>query len=113
MTLREILTDICLSNGWITHDETPDEELLEEALRDLPVVWKGDEDQRRWRIEYQCVCRVNVSGSLRYFKYSSCKGTNDNSWEDAGYQFEGIDNVSEVYPHEVKTIEYRHEPQGE
>ena len=84
----------------------PDEE-LEEVLRErFPVVWSGDEDSRRWRIDYYNVCKIVDNGVDRYFKYSACKGTNDNSWEDAGYYFEGVDSVEEVFPKEVTTIVY-------
>ena len=53
--------------------------------------------------------KILDEGKERFFRYSACKGTNENSWEDAGYSFEGIDNVVEVFPHEVTTIEYREE----
>jgi hypothetical protein len=101
-TLREILTQHNSAQGWDTS-----EECLEESLREsFDVVWEGDEDARRWRINYQRVCEIVVYGQKRYFMYSACKGTNDNSWEDAGYVFEGIDNVVEVFPKEVKTTIY-------
>lgn len=50
--------------------------------------------------------KITDGNTKRYFAYSACKGTNDNSWEDAGYRFEEIDQVAEVYPTEVTTINY-------
>jgi hypothetical protein len=101
-TLREILTQHNSAQGWDTSEEG-----LEESLREsFDVVWKGDEDVRRWRINYSVVCKIVDEGIERFFMYSACKGTNDNSWEDAGYEFEGIDNVVEVFPKEVKTTIY-------
>lgn len=103
-TLRELLTEYALQEDWGTDDAT-----LEELLREVfPVVWEGNEDRRRWRINYEVVCKIIDDNQERYFKYTACKGTNDNSWEDAGYTFEGIDNVIEVYPKEVTTIIYTH-----
>jgi hypothetical protein len=102
-TLRELLVQESIANGW-DYDE---EEMLEETLREcFPAVWTGDEDQRRWRIEFQVVCKIVDDGFERFFKYSACKGTGENSWEDAGYTFEGIDKVTEVFPKEVTTIIY-------
>lgn len=84
-----------------------DEDFLEECLREgFDVVWEGDEDHHRWRIEYDCVCEIDDNGKSRYFKYSSCKGTQELDWEGAGYDFEGIDNVYEVYPKVIQTVEY-------
>jgi len=101
-TLRDLLTDKCIEKGWDFSEES-----LEETLRNnFPIVWKGDEDSHRWRIEYSVVCKILDDGVERFFCYSSCKGTNDNSWEDAGYNFEGIDKVYEVYPKIVETITY-------
>jgi len=97
-TLRQILES---HNKYITEDS------LEETLREcFPIVWEGDDEEYRWRIEYSIVCKIVDGGVDRYFKYTSCKGTNDNSWEDAGYTFEGIDSVVEVYPREVTTVVY-------
>lgn len=101
-TLREILTQWCINN-----DEEVTEDSLEEVLRECyDVVWEGDENKRRWRIDFSAVCKIVDEGVERFFEYTCCKGTNDNSWEDAGYLFEGIDNVPEVFPKEVKTIVY-------
>lgn len=102
-TLRQLLTDYCEKEGYATDDES-----LEETLREcFDEVWEGDEDECRWRIDYSIVCKIEDDGSPRYFEYSACKGTNENSWEDAGYYFEGIDNVREVYPKEVTTTIYK------
>ena len=102
-SLRVLLEEYNKSEGFDTDDDT-----LEESLREcFPVVWEGDEDEHRWRIEYSVVCKIIDGSSERYFKYSSCKGTNENSWEDAGYYFEGIDGVVEVFPTEVETIVYQ------
>lgn len=101
-TLRELLTEYALQEDYDVDDDT-----LEELLREeFHVVWQGNEDQRRWRINYDVVCKIMDGNQERFFKYTACKGTNDNSWEDAGYTFEGIDNVIEVYPKEVTTIIY-------
>lgn len=70
-------------------------------------MWEGDEDEHRWRIDYYVVTKFKDNVVDRYFKYSACKGTNDNSWEDAGYRFEGIDNVVEVFPQQVVTTIYK------
>jgi len=106
-TLRELLIEICTAteDQRIIFNEEGDE-FLEKTLRGLPIVWKGDEDQRRWRIDYRIVCKIVDDGFERFFKYSSCKGTNENSWEDAGYIFEGIDNVKEVFPKEIVSVIY-------
>lgn len=101
-SLRELLVEYNSQN-----DEDTDDASLEDTLREeFEVVWEGNEDPRRWRINYDVVCKINDNGKDRYFKYTAYKGTNDNSWEDAGYTFEGIDNVVEVYPKEVTTIIY-------
>lgn len=101
-TLREILTQHNAAQGWDT-----DEDCLEESLREcFDVVWEGNEDERRWRIDFSVVCKIVDEGVERFFEYTCCKGTNENSWQDAGYVFEGIDNIPEVFPKEVKTIIY-------
>ena len=101
-TLRQILEEHNKVEGFDVDDDA-----LEESLREsFPVVWTGDEDSHRWRIDYSCVCKIVDAMNERFFTYSACKGTNDNSWEDAGYCFEGIDNVVEVFPKEVTTITY-------
>ena len=99
-TLRELLVELI--------DEVcVDAELLEEYLRSCgDVVWEGDDEEYIGRIEYDVVAKFMDGGKARYFKYSSCKGTNGNSWEDAGYSFEGVDNVGEVFPKEVVTTVY-------
>tara|TARA_R110002126_G_scaffold166395_3_gene314100 strand:- start:3484 stop:3804 length:321 start_codon:yes stop_codon:yes gene_type:complete len=98
-TLRGLLTELSVSDGCIGS--------LEEYLRDCTlVVWEGDEEEHRWRIDYDVVSKIMDGNQPRYFKYSSCKGTNDNSWEDSGYCFEGIDAVLEVFPKEVSTTVY-------
>lgn len=107
-TLRELLIDIAKNSKWYTGGEDFDDKYLEEVLReDTMEVWEGDDSEHRWRIDYSVVCSIMDDGVERFFSYSACKGTNDNSWEDAGYYFEGIDNVPEVYAHEVTTIEYK------
>jgi hypothetical protein len=99
-TLRELLVDLA-------GDVDADDEELEECLRECgDVVWDGNEDEHRWRIEYEVVAKFMDGDKVRYFKYSACKGTNDNSWEDAGYDFEGIDKVYEVFPKEIVTTVY-------
>ena len=101
-TLRQILTNYCLANGWGTDDDE-----LEETLREcFDVVAHTEDRPHRWCIEFDCVCKIEDEGCTRYFEYSSCKGTNDNSWSDAGYEFEGIDNVVEVFPKEVMVVKY-------
>ena len=107
-TLRDLLIDYAKSSEWYEEGTELDEEYLEEVLREnTKLVWEGNEDSRRWRIDFDVVGMIKDGDKERFFKYSSCKGTNDNSWEDAGYTFEGIDNVPEVFPHEVTTIEYK------
>ena len=102
-TLRQLLTEYREAGIWPTDDES-----LEDALREcFEEIWEGDDEEYRWRIEYDVVCKIDDNGSPRYFRYSACKGTNDNSWEDAGYIFEGIDNVCEVYPEETTVITYK------
>lgn len=101
-TLREYLIAYSLAEEG---DNT--EEGLEELLREnFEEVWEGDEDERRWCINYYIVVKITIDSEDRFFKFSACKGTNDNSWEDVGYSFEGIDNVQEVTPKEVKTTVY-------
>ena len=101
-TLRELLTEYALQEDYDVDDDG-----LEDTLREeFEVVWEGNEDQRRWRINYDVVCKIMDGNQERFFKYTACKVTNDNSWEDAGYTFEGIDNVIEVYPKEVTTTIY-------
>lgn len=98
-SLRQLLEEFCDKKGFDKGDES-----LEEVLREFfRVVWEGDEDSRRWRIDYNVVVEIEDGIHLRYFKFSACKGTNDNDWEDAGYRFEGIDKVREVY--EKKRVE--------
>lgn len=107
-SLRELLVDDCQANEYSPNDDCN----LEEALREsFPVVWEGDDEVHRWRIDYTCVCKIMDGENARFFSYSACKGTNQNSWEDAGYHFEGIDEVGEVYPVEVTTIRYQSTPE--
>jgi len=107
-TLRQILTEKCEKDGTMSRDI--DDELLEETLReDYLTVWEGDDESHRWRIEFSVVVKIIDDNMERFFCMSACKGTNDNSWEDAGYYFEGIDKVCEVYPHEVTTTVYKRE----
>jgi hypothetical protein len=100
-TLRELLTDIHKRSNFDT-----DEDTLEETLRELPIVFKGNHDTHRWRVDYDCVAKVEDDGVDRYFMYTACTGVGDNSWEDAGYEFEGIDNVVEVKPVEKTVTDY-------
>lgn len=105
-TLRELLIEKAKEAEYYDGFELS-EESLEEVLReDTLLVWEGDDSPHRWRIDYLCVCKIVDQGEERFFCYSACKGTNDNSWEDAGYHFEGIDEVTEVFPKEITTIDY-------
>ena len=99
-TLRELLTEYNIEEGYSTDDSS-----LEETLREaFPIVYKGDAEEHRWRIEYNYVCKIDN----RFFCYTEHSSKSERCCgEDVGYFFEGIDNVPEVYPHEVKTIEYR------
>lgn len=108
-TLRELLTQKAIEKKYINESQKDviNDDILEEVLRDeFKCVWYGEDDVHRWRINFTCVCEILDNDTKRYFAYTACKGTNDNSWEDAGYRFEGIDQVVEVYPKEVTTINY-------
>lgn len=106
-TLRQLLVAEGDRLG-TTWDTDNNDDTLEEIMREcFEVMWTGDEDERRWRINYKIVIKIPDNGTDRFFMYSACKGTNDNSWEDAGYKFEGIDNVKEVFPREVSTTIYK------
>ena len=102
-TLRELLTEENTLHGYELDDDS-----LEETLREsFEVVWEGNERPHRWRIDYDVVIKIPDGYLSRFFKFTACKGTNENSWEDAGYYFEGIDKVREVYPHEVTVVQYK------
>jgi len=101
-TLRELLIEYNQAEDYDIDDGS-----LEETLREcFDVAWEGSDREHRWRIDYDVVVKIPDGCLSRFFKFTSCKGTNDNSWEDAGYVFEGIDNVVEVYPKAVTKIIY-------
>lgn len=97
-TLRELLTVYNIEHGYSTDE-------LEETLREcFEVVHTGPADEHRWRTEYDRVCKIGD----RFFLYSDYSSKCENAYgEDVGYYFEGIDQVPEVFPHEIKTIAYR------
>jgi hypothetical protein len=105
-TLRELLTEMCVNSGYDATDES-----LEETLRECSeIVHTGPSDSHRWYDVYDVVGKLTDGGKDRFFEFSSCSAAGDNSWEDAGYCFEGIDNVPEVYPKETTAITYVYEP---
>ncbi len=106
-TLRDLLIQKALEDS-STKVEDIDDEVLEETLREgfntvyeFPTHYEG-----RWRTESNVVAAILDDNIIRYFSYSTCYSTDSNSWEDAGYSFEGIDNVAEVFPKEITTTTY-------
>ncbi len=106
-TLRELLMQESLQCAWVEKEDISDavlEETLRErfnAVHEFPPHYQG-----RWRSESYVVIAIEDGEEDRFFAYSTCYSTDSNSWEDAGYCFEGIDNVAEVYPKEVITTTY-------
>lgn len=106
-TLREILTKKALSEGWSTNDEG-----LEEILRDYYTqVSRKEFCKHRWMIRYLVVVEIED----RFFQFTDFVSlSSDGDAESAGYEFEGIDKVPEVYPSKkVITVYKTTPPEGE
>lgn len=106
-TLRDLLEKEAKQSCWYEEGDKITDELLEEVLRELPVVWEGNRREHRWRVDYDLVYKIMDGDEERFFEATSCDCTGDNSAEDCGYTFEGIDNIPEVFPEQVTTTVYK------
>ena len=101
-TLRELLTEECVAEGWDVDDNG-----LEEALREcFTSVHHEPKSSHRWREEFWNVAKIDDSGVERLFMYTSYSNTGENDAEGCGYYFEGIDNVIEVMPEKYTATRY-------
>ena len=101
-TLRKLLSNYTISEGWGDDDET-----LEEALREsFTIIHTEPKSSHRWREEHWCVVSIDDDGVTRFFKFSGWSSTNENDAEGCGYYFEGIDKVLEVKPEEYTATRY-------
>jgi hypothetical protein len=102
-TLREILTEKCVQEGWATDDEN-----LEEVLRECyPAVYEEELSQHRWRVDYKVVAKIEDGNIERFFSFTSYGNSGDLDAEGCGYEFEGIDNVVEVEPYQETVTKYK------
>lgn len=101
-TLRELLVERCVAEGW-----DMDEEGLQELLCEgYPVVWEGDNVESRWYTAATAVVQVVDGDNKRYFSHSICTYSGENSPEDAGFYPTAIDDIQEVFPVQVMTTVY-------
>tara|TARA_R110000803_G_C11989465_1_gene321795 strand:- start:18319 stop:18678 length:360 start_codon:yes stop_codon:yes gene_type:complete len=100
--LRELLVEIAAGKGFIF--DSDDDENLEETLRlNCRVVSTEINSEHRWRTELHQVCELDG----RFFGVSNYTAkTIEGDAESCGYEFEGIDNIPELFAVEVMTTAY-------
>lgn len=105
-TLREILTKKALSNGY-KPDEICEYDLEETLRKWYTEVHRRELRKHRWRIEHWVVAEIEG----RFFQFTDFTSlAGDDNPESCGYEFEGIDNVLEVFPHKESITTYKLTP---
>ena len=103
-TLKEFIVeynttkDYCLEKGGLF-------ETFEECF---DVVAEQGRDEHRWYFNLDLVTKVEIGGVDRFFAWTQCepKGE-DGDREDCGWKAPDLDDLQEVFPHEVTVIKYK------
>lgn len=102
-SLREFLTEYNIENGFSVEEASLYETLEEE----FEVVQKREWSSHRWYDVYELVRKVVIDEEERFFRTKDYYMTGDSCASDMDLEPFTLESVYEVYPVEVKTIEYR------
>tara|TARA_R110001592_G_C13193003_1_gene753558 strand:+ start:26659 stop:26976 length:318 start_codon:yes stop_codon:yes gene_type:complete len=103
-TLKESIVEYSIREGYTLDKETLFE-IFEECC---DVVAEQDRDEHRWYYNLELVTKVEIDGVDRFFTWLQCepKGEDANR-EDCGWDVPDLDDLQEVFPHEVTVIKYK------
>jgi len=103
-TLKEFIMEYNTANKYGLGED----DLFETFEEVFKVVAEQDRDEHRWYFNLDLVTKVEIDGVDRFFAWTQCepKGE-DASREDCGWYYPDLDDLQEVFPHEVTVIKYK------
>lgn len=101
-TLAQLLIEYNVKHGY----DVTIEELRDTLLYRMQTKWQGDSVEYRWRVDESRVVEIMDDDALRYFMFTVCSYSGENSWEDAGFYWQSFDEMVEVEPREVRSIKW-------
>lgn len=99
-TLAQLLIEYNLQHDY----DVTIEDLRDTLLYSMQTKWQGDSVEHRWRVDESRVVEIMDGSTPRYFKFTVCSYSGENSWEDAGFYWQTFDEMVEVEPKEVRSI---------
>lgn len=99
-TLAQLLIEHNIKHGY----DVSIDGLREALLECFPTKWQGNSVEYRWRVDDSRVVEIIDGNTPRYFMFTVCSYSGENSWEDAGFCWQSFDEMVEVEPKEVRSI---------
>jgi hypothetical protein len=103
-TLKEFIVEYSINKNY-----NPNREVLFEIFEErFDVVSEQGRDEHRWYYNLELVTKVNIDGIDRFFAWEQCEPKGDEGdREDCGWETPDLDDLQEVFPHEVTVIKYK------
>lgn len=104
-TLKEFIVEYNTVNKYGLGNDN----LFETFEECFDVVAEQGRDEHRWYFNLELVTKVEIDGVDRFFAWTQCEPKGDDGdREDCGWETPDLDDLQEVFPHEVMTTIYKY-----